>query len=44
MGMHEIEDLEQRFLTPEQLETKYGKGREAAIMPDAKPAVSKQTA
>src|ERR1700738_1594931 len=33
MGMAEIEDLEQRFLTPEQLETKYGKGREAAIMP-----------
>ena len=44
MGMHEIEDMEQRFLTPEQLETKYGKGREAAIMPDIKPASSKQTA
>jgi 2-methylisocitrate lyase-like PEP mutase family enzyme len=44
MGMHEIEDMEQRFLTPEQLETKYGKGREAAIMPDIKPAPSKQTA
>ena len=44
MGMHEIEDLEQRFLTPEQLETKYGRGREAAIMPGAKPASSKQTA
>jgi 2-methylisocitrate lyase-like PEP mutase family enzyme len=44
MGMHEIEDMEQRFLTPEQLETKYGKGREAAIMPDIKPATSKQTA
>jgi len=44
MGMAEIEDFEQRFLTPEQLETKYGKGREAAIMPGAKPAVSKQTA
>src|SRR6202171_1580310 len=44
MGMAEIEQLEQRFLTPEQLETKYGKGREAAIMPDAKPASSKQTA
>src|SRR6266849_5577145 len=37
MGMAEVEDLEQRFLTPEQLETKYGKGREAAIMPDTKP-------
>ncbi|HWZ74101.1 MAG TPA: isocitrate lyase/PEP mutase family protein [Casimicrobiaceae bacterium] len=44
MGMAEIERLEQRFLTPEQLETKYGKGREAAIMPDTKPAPSKQTA
>jgi 2-methylisocitrate lyase-like PEP mutase family enzyme len=41
MGMEEIEDLEQRFLTAEQLETKYGRGRQAAIMPDAK---SKQTA
>jgi 2-methylisocitrate lyase-like PEP mutase family enzyme len=38
MGMHEIEELEQRFLTPEQLETKYGSERKASIMPDAKPA------
>ena len=37
MGMHEVEELEQRFLTPEQLETKYGSGRKAAIMPDARP-------
>jgi 2-methylisocitrate lyase-like PEP mutase family enzyme len=37
MGMHEVEKLEQRFLTPEQLETKYGNERKAAIMPDAKP-------
>ena len=44
MGMAEIEDMEQRFLTPEQLEAKYGRAREAAIMPDAKPASSKQTA
>jgi 2-methylisocitrate lyase-like PEP mutase family enzyme len=36
MGMHEIEEMEQRFLTPEQLETKYGRGRKAKIMPDAK--------
>ncbi|TMH18490.1 MAG: hypothetical protein E6H64_13790 [Betaproteobacteria bacterium] len=47
MGMEEIEDLERRFLTAERLATKYGKGREAAIMPDAesvKPAAkSKQT-
>jgi hypothetical protein len=48
MGMHEIEELEQRFLTPEQLEAKYGSGRKASIMPDAKPdrpaAKSKQEA
>ncbi len=44
MGMAEIEDMEQRFLTPEQLEAKYGRAREAAIMPGAKPASSKQTA
>jgi len=55
MGMHEIEELEQRFLTPDQLEAKYGSGRKAKIMPDAKPtkpaakptkpgATSKQTA
>jgi 2-methylisocitrate lyase-like PEP mutase family enzyme len=37
MGMHEVEELEQRFLTPEQLATKYGSERKAAIMPDAKP-------
>ena len=35
--MVEIERLEQRFLTVEQLESKYGKGRDAATMPDAKP-------
>jgi hypothetical protein len=35
--MHEVEELEQRFLTPEQLEAKYGSQRKAAIMPDAKP-------
>ncbi len=38
MGMHEIEELEQRFLTPEQLEAKYRHERKASIMPDAKPA------
>jgi len=37
MGMHQIEALEQRFLTPDQLEAKYGRGRRASIMPDAKP-------
>jgi len=44
MGMHEVEELERRFLTPEQLEAKYGSGRKAKIMPDAKPAPKKQTA
>ena len=44
MGMHEVEELEQRFLTPDQLEAKYGSGRKASIMPDPKPAPKKQTA
>jgi 2-methylisocitrate lyase-like PEP mutase family enzyme len=45
MGMADIEDMEQRFLTPEQLEAKYGLAREAAIMPGAvKAAEKKQTA
>src|SRR5438046_1019824 len=39
MGMHEVEELEQRFLTREQLEAKYGRGGKASmIMPGAKPA------
>ena len=29
-----FEELEQRFLTPEQLEAKYGRERKASIMPD----------
>src|SRR5450755_1438537 len=33
MGMEAIEDLEQRFLTAAQLESKYGHAREARIMP-----------
>ena len=33
MGMHEIEAMEQRFLTADQLEAKYGHDRKAAIMP-----------
>jgi 2-methylisocitrate lyase-like PEP mutase family enzyme len=33
IGMHEVEELEQRFLTPGQLEAKYGSERKAAIMP-----------
>ena len=32
-----MDKLEQRYLTPEQLEIKYGPGRKASIMPDAKP-------
>ncbi len=43
MGMEEIESLEQRFLTSAQLATKYGQGRQAAIMPDVdETAASKQ--
>src|SRR5439155_23526984 len=36
VGMHDIEEMEQRFLTPEQLETKYGSARKASMMPEAK--------
>ena len=35
MGMAEIEDLERRFLTPSQLEAKYGRGGDTAILPGA---------
>jgi 2-methylisocitrate lyase-like PEP mutase family enzyme len=35
MGMHEVEELEQRFLTPDQMKAKYGSGGEAAIVPGA---------
>ena len=44
MDMRKIEEFEQRFLTPEQLETEYGSERKAAIMPDAKPAAAKTAA
>jgi 2-methylisocitrate lyase-like PEP mutase family enzyme len=45
MGMEEIESLEQRFLTAAQLESKYGEGREATIVPDIDNApASKQMA
>jgi hypothetical protein len=29
MGMAEVQDLEQRFLTPEQLSAKYGRAKQA---------------
>ena len=35
MGMDEVEDLERRFLTPSQLEAKYGRGGETAPVPGA---------
>jgi 2-methylisocitrate lyase-like PEP mutase family enzyme len=35
MGMAEVEDLEQRFLTPSQLEAKYGRSGETAPVPGA---------
>jgi len=52
MGMHEIEEMEQRHLTSVQLEAKYGRGRKASMIMQgakatrpAKPgAKSKQTA
>jgi 2-methylisocitrate lyase-like PEP mutase family enzyme len=45
MGMAEIESMEQRFLTADQLETKYGEGRKAAIVPAAQDApASRKTA
>ena len=43
MGMADIEDLEQRFLTPAQLEAKYGRGGESAPIAGAEcqsPAIS----
>src|SRR6266851_5437353 len=33
LGMHEIEAMEQRFLTPNQLEAKYGAGKVAEVVP-----------
>jgi len=33
MGMHEVEDLEQRFLTTGQLAAKYGAGQPAKVVP-----------
>jgi 2-methylisocitrate lyase-like PEP mutase family enzyme len=36
MGMTEMEDLERRFLTPSQLEAKYGKDGDAAPIPGLK--------
>jgi 2-methylisocitrate lyase-like PEP mutase family enzyme len=33
MGMAEVEDLERRFLTPEEVEAKYGKDGDAALIP-----------
>ena len=33
LGMHEIEAMERRFLTPDQLEAKYGAGKAAEVVP-----------
>ena len=35
MGMHEVEDLEARFLTDEQRAAKYGRGGDTAVVPQA---------
>jgi len=40
MGMHEVEDLEQRFLTTAQLAAKYGDGRPAKVVPGLPPRKS----
>ena len=41
MGMHEVEDLEQRFLTTGQLTAKYGEGKQAKVVPGLPPRKSK---
>jgi 2-methylisocitrate lyase-like PEP mutase family enzyme len=33
LGMHEIEAMEQRFLTTDQFQTKYGAGNAASVVP-----------
>jgi hypothetical protein len=33
LGMHEVEAMEQRFLTTDQLEAKYGAGNAAEVVP-----------
>ena len=38
MGMHEVEELEQRFLTAGQLAAKYGEGRRRRSCPDCRRA------
>ena len=41
MGMHEVEELEQRFLTTGQLAAKYGEGKQAKVVPGLPPRKSK---
>ena len=41
MGMHEVEDLEQRFLTTGQLAAKSGEGTQAKVVPGLPPRKSK---
>jgi len=45
MGMEQVEDLEQRFLTKEQLQAKYGSSQQATILPATKqPSPAKRVA
>ncbi len=41
LGMHEIEAMEQRFLTPDQLTAKYGAGKAAQVVPGLQQAKTK---
>ncbi len=41
LGMHEIEAMEQRYLTPDQLTAKYGAGKAAQVVPEMQPAKTK---
>ena len=41
LGMHEIEAMEQRFLTPDQLTAKYGAGKAAQVVPGMQQATAK---
>ncbi len=43
LGMHEIEAMEQRFLTPDQLEAKYGAGKMAEVVPGMQHYATKTT-
>ncbi len=41
LGMHEIEAMERRFFTPDQLEAKYGAGNAGEVVPGMQPHATK---